>query len=158
MQLLCWIYTDIYDGFWERNRSFFTILYILFICWLVLGAFWSYLNYIFNKLKRGFELFILIKPINQWMILLYHNAGALDREPERHQNARPFGSSMAERQRFGCLDTLPCNCKQITSLWFSIWALEKWWCHWTERQPASAPATPANDVFCSKKGFVIELW
>ena len=36
------------------------------------------------------------------------------REPEIQQNARLFGSSMAERQRFGCLDTWPGNCIQIT--------------------------------------------
>ena len=42
------------------------------------------------------------------------------REPESHQNARPFGSSMAERQCFGCLDTWPCNCKQIPSLRFPM--------------------------------------
>ena len=42
------------------------------------------------------------------------------REPERQQNARPFGSSMAERQRIGCLDTWPCNCKQTPSLRFPI--------------------------------------
>ena len=38
------------------------------------------------------------------------------REPESQQTARPFGSSMAERQRFGCLDTWPYNCKQTLSL------------------------------------------
>ena len=38
------------------------------------------------------------------------------REPETQQNARPFGSSMAERQHFGCLNTWPCNCKQKPSL------------------------------------------
>ena len=27
---------------------------------------------------------------------------------------------MAERQRFGCLDTWPYNCKQTSSLWFPI--------------------------------------
>ena len=43
------------------------------------------------------------------------------REPERQQNARPFGSSMAERQRIGCLKTWPCNCKQTPSLRFPIW-------------------------------------
>ena len=29
------------------------------------------------------------------------------REPETHLNARPFGSSMADWQRFGCLNTWP---------------------------------------------------
>ena len=38
------------------------------------------------------------------------------REPETSQNARPFRSSMAERQRFGYLDTWPYNCKQTASL------------------------------------------
>ena len=42
------------------------------------------------------------------------------REPETHQNARPFGSSMADRQRFGCPDTWPCNCKQKPSFRFPI--------------------------------------
>ena len=37
-------------------------------------------------------------------------------EPETWRNARPFGSSMAERQRFGCLDTWPCSSKQIPTL------------------------------------------
>ena len=32
---------------------------------------------------------------------------------KRKPNARPFWSSMAERQRFGCIDT--CNCKQVPS-------------------------------------------
>ena len=35
----------------------------------------------------------------------------LNREPETQQNAQPLGSSMAERQRFGCLDTCLCSCK-----------------------------------------------
>ena len=39
-----------------------------------------------------------------------------NREPEALQNTRPFGSSMAEWQRFGCLDNWPCICKQIPSL------------------------------------------
>ena len=42
------------------------------------------------------------------------------RETKTHQNARRFGSSMAERQRFGCLDNWPYNCKQIPSLRFPI--------------------------------------
>ena len=37
----------------------------------------------------------------------------LYREPETNQIARPFGSSMAERQRFGYLCTWTYNCKQI---------------------------------------------
>ena len=41
-------------------------------------------------------------------------------EPEKQQNARPFGSSMAEWQRIGCLDARPCNCKQTASLGFPI--------------------------------------
>ena len=43
-------------------------------------------------------------------------SGEANREPETQRNARPFGSSMAERQRFGCLDTWPYNCKQTASL------------------------------------------
>ena len=42
------------------------------------------------------------------------------REPETQQNARPFGSSMAERLAFGGLDTWPSNCKQMPSLRFPI--------------------------------------
>ena len=45
------------------------------------------------------------------------------REPETQRNAWPFGSSMAEWQRFGCHDTWPwnwCNYKQTSSLWFPI--------------------------------------
>ena len=40
-----------------------------------------------------------------------------NREPETQQKSRPFGPrSMAERQRFGCQDTWPCNCKKTPSL------------------------------------------
>ena len=46
------------------------------------------------------------------------------REPETQRNARPFGSSMAEWQRFGCLDTWLCNSKQKPSLRFPIEVLE----------------------------------
>ena len=42
------------------------------------------------------------------------------RGPETQRNARSFWSSMAERQRFGCLDTWPCSCKQALSLRFPI--------------------------------------
>ena len=42
------------------------------------------------------------------------------REPETQQNARPFGSSMEERRRCGCLDIWPCSCKQTMSLRFPI--------------------------------------
>ena len=45
---------------------------------------------------------------------------AYNREHETQPNALAFGSSMAERQRFGCLDIWPCICKQIVSLRFSI--------------------------------------
>ena len=51
----------------------------------------------------------------------------LYRETELQQNARPFGSSMAERLRFDCLDTWPCNCKQISSLWFPIDTFGQLW-------------------------------
>ena len=44
---------------------------------------------------------------------------------ETSQNARSFRSNMAERQRFGYLDTWPCNCKQIPSLRFPISAESK---------------------------------
>ena len=52
-------------------------------------------------------------------ILLQGRKGAY-REPETQRNARPFGSSMAEWQRFGCIDNWPCNCKQTPSLGFPI--------------------------------------
>ena len=42
------------------------------------------------------------------------------REHKTQQIARPYGSSMAERQRFGCLNTWLCNCKQTPCLWFPI--------------------------------------
>ena len=48
--------------------------------------------------------------------LFSFNLSNVYREPETQHNARPFGSSMAERQRFGCLDTWSCNCKQRPSL------------------------------------------
>ena len=38
-----------------------------------------------------------------------------NRETEAQQNAGSFGSSMAERQRFGCLDIWLHNCKQFLS-------------------------------------------
>ena len=42
------------------------------------------------------------------------------REPETQRNAEPFRLSMAEWQRFGCLDTWLWNCKQTSSLWLPI--------------------------------------
>ena len=51
------------------------------------------------------------------------------REPETKQNARPFWSSMAEWQRFGCLDTWSCRCKQILSLRFPIVQIVSNGCH-----------------------------
>ena len=36
-----------------------------------------------------------------------------NREPEPHQNARPFGSSMAARQRIGSLEVWPSFCKKF---------------------------------------------
>ena len=44
-----------------------------------------------------------------------------NRELEMQQNARPFWSSRAERQHFGCLDTRLHNYKQILSFRFPIW-------------------------------------
>ena len=52
------------------------------------------------------------------------------RELESQRNAPPFGSSMAERQRFGCLDRWPCNCKQTPTFSFPIGSLswrKQWW-------------------------------
>ena len=47
-------------------------------------------------------------------------------EPETHRNARPFGSSMVERQRFGCPDTWSCSCKQtLSSFRFPIMAFKR---------------------------------
>ena len=43
-----------------------------------------------------------------------------NREPETQQNARPFQSSMAERQRVGYLETWPSSCKQTLLFGFSI--------------------------------------
>ena len=43
-----------------------------------------------------------------------------NREPETHLSTRPFGSSIAERQRFGFFDTWPCNSKQTHYLRFPI--------------------------------------
>ena len=45
---------------------------------------------------------------------------SFNKELETHQNSRNFGSSMAEQQQFGCLDTRACNCKQNPSLRFPI--------------------------------------
>ena len=55
---------------------------------------------------------------------LQSKSGFNYREPETQWNARLFGSSMTGWQRFGCLDTWPCNCKQTSSLRFPI-ALHK---------------------------------
>ena len=60
------------------------------------------------------SMMLLCKPFSVWTEY---------REPETQRNARPFGSSMAERQRFGCLDTWPYNCKQTASLRSPITAI-----------------------------------
>ena len=62
---------------------------------------------------------------SETLMLSNHNISVFKRsrfyrEPEKQQNARPFGSSMAEWQRIGCLDARPCNCKQTASLRFPI--------------------------------------
>ena len=41
---------------------------------------------------------------------------SLEKRAETQRNALPFGSSMAERQLFGCLDTWPCTCRQTLSM------------------------------------------
>ena len=80
---------------------------------------------IFSRLSR-----MMLEALRFWLQLASCVEGvigsrvrAICRAPETQQNARPFGSSMAESQRFGCLHTWPCNCKQTPPLRFPIEAL-----------------------------------
>ena len=65
----------------------------------------------------------LISNINFWILnfkrTFFKCATFYNREPETWQNARPFRSIMAERQRYGCIDLekWPYSCKQIPTLW-----------------------------------------
>ena len=108
---------------------------------------WSFFHSPTQSVKKGGNFKhgkVFLKKVESFLCWLYQGTLACDplwinwnstsyivvlfgwryREPETNQNARPFGSSMAERQRFGCLDTCPWNCKQTPSLRFPIrWAM-----------------------------------
>ena len=77
---------------------------------------------------------------------------SLEKRAETQRNALPFGSSMAELQRFGCQDTWPCSCKQTTSLRFPI----KLRIHGESKQIVPIPRTIfRNQLFSCAKGHVI---
>ena len=57
------------------------------------------------------------------VICIYGRIYIWYREPKTQQDARPFGSSMALYQLFGCLDAWPYNCKQTKSLRFPTMTL-----------------------------------
>ena len=80
------------------------------------------------------------------------------RDRETQQNVRHFGSSMAERQRFGCLYTWPCNCKQTLSLRSPIASrtlrscvVGKYWALFVSRGPWQSYQTSFRTILANNR-------